>query len=274
MNSPKSSGVLRWILVIVTGVVLVGAMCDRATAGSRNDSPAPDTGASRDANAAADRGTYRPATYRNASTPGPAVVVLEGDIKSSNASFTQKVTTNNIADYGELELGKANFKVLERSSLGDLRREFQLAYMAGDPDSARKILGKGKFKTTRWVIRFDVLKAEPVAAAQKGFDGSAIGNLAGALIGGRAGYATGVGVGSVNNSEAAGVWIVGMRYVVIDARTTEQAATGYFEEKMEIGAKSHSVLGVSSGEQGGLTLDSLVQRLVQDSVVEIDEKYK
>ena len=42
----------------------------------------------------------------------------------------------------------------------------------------------------------------------------------------------------------------------------------------ELGAKSTSVLGLSSGASGGLTLDSLVQRLVQKTVWEIDSKHK
>jgi hypothetical protein len=33
-------------------------------------------------------------------------------------------------------------------------------------------------------------------------------------------------------------------------------------------------MGVSESQQGGLSLDSLVQRLVQKSVWEIDSKYK
>ena len=86
--------------------------------------------------------------------------------------------------------------------------------------------------------------------------------------------AAGVAVGSVKVEESTGVWIIGMRYKIIDANTTEQVATGYTEEKMELGAKSTSVLGVSSGASGGLTLDSLVQRLVQKNVWEIDNKYK
>jgi len=65
-----------------------------------------------------------------------------------------------------------------------------------------------------------------------------------------------------------------MRYKIIDANTTEQVATGYTEEKMELGAKGSSVMGVSSGASGGLTLDSMVQRLVQKNVWEIDSKYK
>jgi hypothetical protein len=43
---------------------------------------------------------------------------------------------------------------------------------------------------------------------------------------------------------------------------------------MEIGAKSTSVMGVSQSQQGGVSLDTMVQRLVQKSVWEIDSKYK
>jgi len=46
------------------------------------------------------------------------------------------------------------------------------------------------------------------------------------------------------------------------------------QEKMEIGATGTSVLGVSSSAQGGVGLDTMVQRLVQKSVWEIDSKYK
>ena len=92
--------------------------------------------------------------------------------------------------------------------------------------------------------------------------------------GSRGGAAAGVAVGSVKVEESTGVWIIGMRYKIINANTTEQVATGYAEAKMELGAKSTSVPGVSSGASGGLTLDSMVQRLVQQNVFEIDKKYK
>ena len=94
------------------------------------------------------------------------------------------------------------------------------------------------------------------------------------LDGAQVGTVAGRGIGSVQSNEATSVWVIGMRYKIIDANTTEQVATGYTEEKMELGAKSTSVLGVSSGASGGLTLDSLVQRLVQKTVWEIDNKYK
>ena len=240
------------------------------------ESPSPTAGSSTSetANQMADKGMYKPIEYSNAGKKGPALVVIPGEVKSNNATFTQKFGPNNIADYAELELGKANFKILERADMGPLLNEFQLAYTMGDPNAARKILQKGKFKTTKWVVKFDILKAEQVAQAESGFDGRAIGSLIGIFGGSRGSAAAGVGVGSVQTGESTGVWIIGMRFKIIDANTTEQVATGYAEEKMELGAKSTSVLGVSSGASGGLTLDSLVQRLVQKTVWEIDSKYK
>ena len=73
---------------------------------------------------------------------------------------------------------------------------------------------------------------------------------------------------------SAGVWVIGMRYKILDATTTEQVAQGYTEEKMEIGAKSTSVGGISSAAAGGVSLDTMVQRLVQKSVWDIDFKHK
>ena len=246
------------------------------TMGSDPNNPSPTSGGSTSdtANAMADKAMYKPVDYTNANKKGPAIVAIPGEVKSNNASFTQKFGPNNIADYAELELGKANFKVLERADMGPLLNEFQLAYTMGDPKAARKVLQKGKFKTTKWVMKFDILKAEPVAQANQGFDGQAAGQLIAIGAGSRGGAAAGVAVGSVKVEESTGVWIIGMRYKIINANTTEQVATGYAEAKMELGAKSTSVLGVSSGASGGLTLDSMVQRLVQQNVFEIDKKYK
>src|SRR5262249_19141926 len=133
----------------------------------------------------------------------------------------------------------------------------------------------GKLKSTRWVVKFDILKAEQVAAAQQGVDGQTVGRLIGILGGYSRGAAAGeTVVGSAKTGESAGVWIVGMRYKVLDANTTEQVAQGYFEDKMEVGATSGTFLGVSQSQQGGVTLDTMVQRLVQQCVAEIDGRYK
>ena len=246
-----------------------------------NPSPTAGSETSQRANESADQAVYRPVEYMNASKKGPALIVIPGEIKSSNATFLQKFTSNNIADFAEVELSAANFQVLERSNLGPVLKEFELAYNLGDPQAARKFLGMGKLKSTKYVVKFDILKTEQVASAQQGFDGRAIGNIAGALGafsgswgGARAGAVGQAAVGSVQTGESTGVWIIGMRYKIINAETTEQLAQGYTEEKMEVGAKSSSVLGVSQSQQGGVSLDTMVQRLVQKSVWEIDSKYK
>ena len=246
-----------------------------------NPSPTAGSSTSQKANASADQALYQPVVYANAAKKGPAVIVIPGEIKSSNATFIQKFTANNIADFGEVEMSSANFPVLERSNLGPILNEFQLAYNLGDPEAARKFLRMGKLKSTKYIVKFDILKTEQVAAAQEGFNGAALGQMAGLLgvFGGsrgaaQAGTVAGAGIGSVQTSETSGVWIIGMRYKIINAETTEQVATGYTEEKMEVGTKSTSVLGVSQSQQGGVSLDTMVQRLVQKSVWEIDSKYK
>lgn len=229
----------------------------------------------------AEQATNSGAEYANANVAGVPLVVLPGEIKSNNASFRQRIGPNNIADYAELELTRANFSVLDRNQLGAAMREFQLAYTMGDANAARKQLQKGKLKTTRWIVKFDILKAEQVAAAKKGFDGRALGGLLG-VLGGRSGdhgVATAAMAGqavsnSVKNEDEAAIWNVGLRYTILDANTTEQKASGYFEDKLEVGAQSSSVMGASEGSAQVMTLDSLVQRLVQKAVSDIDRKYK
>ena len=244
-------------------------------------SPTAGGSTSQKANSTADKTLYQSVDYVNKNKPGPQVIVIPGEVKSNNATFLQKFTANNIADYGELELSNANFKVLERSNLGPVLREFELAYNLGDPQAARKYLGMGKVKTTKYVVKFDILKTEQVAAAQEGFDGRTLGQMAGllgafsgSLGGARAGAVGGTALGSVHSGESTSVWVIGMRYKIINAETTEQLAQGYTEEKMEIGATSSGALGINSAQQGGAGLDTMVQRLVQKSVWEIDSKYK
>ena len=254
-----------------------------AIAQPKFESAAPTAGGktSQQANQTADKTVYQAVDYANKNKRGPALVVIPGEIKSSNATFLQKFTANNIADFGELELSNANFQVLERSNLGPVLNEFTLAYNLGDPQAARKYLAMGKLKTTKYVVKFDILKTEQVASAQESFDGKTLGQMAGLIGifsgsrgGAAAGTAGGVALGSVHSGEATSVWVIGMRYKIINAETTEQVAQGYTEEKMEVGAKSTSVLGVSESQQGGVSLDTMVQRLVQKSVWEIDNKYK
>ena len=239
-----------------------------------NASPTAGSSTSNKANAAADAAAYKEVEYKNVSKKGPALIVIPGEIKSNNATFTQRFLPNNIADFGELELSQANFTVLERANLGKLLNEITLAYNLGNVAQARKTMQLGKLKTTKWIVKFDILKAEQIAENSKGFDGQAIGGLIGSLSGTRAGQATGHVVGSVKTADATGVWLIGMRYKIMNANTTEQVAQGYKELKMEVGATRTSVMGISESAKGGVGLDTMVQRLVQTAVWEIDSKYK
>lgn len=239
-----------------------------------NPSPTAGTSTSDKANAAADTAAYREVEYTNKAKRGPALIVIPGEIKSNNASFTQRFLPNNIADFAELELSQANFPVLERTNIGPLLNEISLAYNLGDPNAARKTMQMGKLKSTKWILKFDILKAEQIAENKKGFDGRTVGNLLSMIGGGIAGSAAGTVAGSVQTGDNTGVWLIGMRYKIMDANTTEQVAQGYKDLKMEVGATSTSVLGVSDGAKGGVGLDTMVQRLVQTLVWDIDAKYK
>ena len=239
-----------------------------------NPSPNVGSSTSQEANAAADTAAYQEVAYTNKNKRGPALVVIPGEVKSNNASFIQKFGPNNIADFGELELSQANFPVLERSNLGNLLNEVSLAYNLGDVQAARKTMQVGKLKTTQWVVKFDILKAEQISENKKGFDGRAIGGLVSMLSGSMGGYAAGHVTGSVQTQESSGVWLIGMRYKIMNASTTEQVAQGYKELKMEVGANATSVMGVSQSAKGGVGLDTMVQRLVQTTVWEIDSRYK
>jgi hypothetical protein len=193
-------------------------------------------------------------------------------VKSNNASFAQKFGPNNIADFAELELSQANFGVLERTNLGPMLNEISLAYNLGDPQQAKKTMNVGKLRTTKWIIKFDILKAEQIAENKQGFDGRPIGALGGLF--GFGGAVAGHVVSNVQTNESTSVWIIGMRYKIMDATTTEQVAQGYQELKMEVGATNTSVMGVQSGAKGGVGLDTMVQRLVQTTVYDIDKNYK
>ena len=238
-----------------------------------NPSPTAGTATSQKANAAADVAAYKPVEYANKDKKGPALVVIPGEVKSNNATFVQKFGPNNIADFAELELSQANFPVLERTNLGPLMNEISLAYNLGDADKARQTMQVGKLKTTKWIVKFDILKAEQISEVKQGFDGRAIGGILG-MFGGTGGAVAGHATGSVRTQDTTGVWLIGMRYKIMDATTTEQVAQGYAEEKMEVGATNTSVMGVSQGAKGGVGLDTMVQRLVQKTVWEIDSKYK
>jgi hypothetical protein len=262
---------MRIHLIAATAAVLF-TLSAQAQPQFGNPSPTAGSSTSQKANAAADAAAYKPVEYTNKAKRGPALVVIPGEVKSNNAAFIQKFGPNNIADFAELELSNANFPVLERANLGPLLNEIALAYNMGDQNEARKKMQMGKLKTTKWIVKFDILKAEQIAENKKGFDGRPIGALGGLF--GMGGAVAGHVVSNVQTAETTGVWLVGMRYKIMDANTTEQVAQGYKELKMEVGATGTSVMGVSDSAKGGVGMDTMVQRLVQTTVWEIDNQYK
>lgn len=239
-----------------------------------NASPTAGSSTSAKANAAADAAAYKEIVYTNVNKKGPSLVVIPGEIKSSNATFTQKFTANNIADFAELELSAANFQVLERANLGNLLNEISLAYNLGNVAQARKTMQAGKLKTTKWIVKFDILKTEQIASNTSGFDGKAIGGLISQFGGSTASSMAGSALGTVKTGDSSGVWLVGMRYKIMNANTTAQVAQGYKELKMEVGAADTSMLGFSQSAKGGVGLDTMVQRLIQTAVWDIDAKNK
>ncbi len=228
-------------------------------------------GASLTANEQADKHRYQKVDYANASKKGPYLVVLPGQVKSNYATFRQAVLPTNIADYAELELSNANFRVLEREDLGPMLNEINLAFNMGDRRALKKFK-RGKFKSTQWLVRFDILKAEPVASASTSFDGGTLGRVISVLGGSSGAYKAGTVVGTVDADEEANIWLVGMRYKVLNANTSEQVASGYFEEKLEKGSSSGRILGFGSSQSGGAGLDTMTHRLVQLAVQDLDRK--
>jgi uncharacterized protein YfaP (DUF2135 family) len=92
---------------LLAAAVLASASLASAQPTYGNPSPTAGRETSQKANAAADQTIYQPVVYTNAAKKGPVVVVIPGEIKSNNATFLQKFTTNNIADFGEIELSSA-----------------------------------------------------------------------------------------------------------------------------------------------------------------------
>ena len=217
---------VRYLIILITSAFIGNAFAQGPVGASTSER----------ANEVATNTQKQALNYDNQSIQGPSVVVLPGEMKSTNASFKQKITANNIADYGELELFRANFKVTKNQ------------------------------KTAKYIVKFDVLKAEKVAKASSSFSGSTVNNMLGGL-GGSA-------LKSLKTDDKSEVWIVGMRYQLLDPKTGDMVGTGYAEDTMELGSKATSMMGVTDKASGGATLDTLVQYLVQKNIVEMDQKYK
>jgi hypothetical protein len=173
----------------------------------------------------------------------PKFVVLPGTISTSSNEF--KISGEQIAAMAEAELSKANFGVIERGSLGPLLREIQLAVEMGDTSKANRLMQTGKLKTTRWFLKLDVLKAEKKESA---------------------------GGGALGVSGKSVTWNFTMRYKLIDAKTTEQVDSDTVTRTETSGGGVVSIGGITFGQEGGIQLDSVVEKLVQQCIAKVDAK--
>lgn len=234
--------------------------------------------AGKSAHELADQALYQPIAYRNAAVPGPPVVVLPGALENSTASFRQRVNTGNLADAGEMELAKAGFTVLDRANLDEIVQEIALAANLGDAQ-ALKVFRKGKFAQARYLVRFDVAKAERIDVQRKDFDGTLLGIVVAGVVAGvtqdsGSGTAAGTAVASIKSGDEKSTWKAGLRYTVIDADTGVQTAAGLLEDTFVVHSQLKGFLGATEETRTALTMDTMAIRLVQMAVAEIDARHK
>lgn len=232
------------------------------------------------ANEAADKAMYQPVAYANAAAKGPQVVVIPGEITSNNTSFARHVAANNICDFVEIELTKANFGVIDNSASQQYFQEVALAANLGDANALR-VLKKGKLAQARWFVSLNIVKAEPTSNSSKDFSGASIGALVeiAFLIGSKGhdnnlGKAAGKLFSSIKYEEISMTWDVVASYNVIDAVTGQKIASGQVTEPMESKSVMQSFVGVTNTNATNALFDAVVQRIVQKAVQDIDDKYK
>lgn len=226
-----------------TLAVLLGSLLVTACVGGGDSAKSSLTGQSANSqNAAQQEIVYVNKASRNIKT-APKFIVLPGTIQTSSQEFT--INGEQIAGMAEVELSKANFGIIERSALGPMLREVQLAVEMGDADKAKKLLQTGKLKTTRWFLKLDILKAE------KQDD-------------------SGISIGIFGSKTS--VWNFSMRYKLIDAQTTEVIDTDIINFTHESGGQSVNLGGIQAGKQSSIQLDSVVEKLVQKCINILDAK--
>jgi len=90
---------------------------------------------------------------------GAAIIVIPGEVKSNNATFSQRYVRITSLTTAELELSRRT-QVLDRANLGSVLREVELAYNLGDRRRAQTLFQKGALPNTRLIIKFDVPRRE------------------------------------------------------------------------------------------------------------------
>ena len=109
--------------------------------------------ASEQANEQAEKATYKPVEYINSSISGPELLVLPGEIKSSDTGFPQKITMDIIADYAEL----ARLQLVSRARMTQIMSLVLLA-----PDIQEEILYLPRVEGSRDSVAEKMVR--PIAA--------------------------------------------------------------------------------------------------------------
>jgi hypothetical protein len=232
------------------------------------------------ANDLAEHAVYKPIVYENTDVQGPRIVVLPGTITSRSFAFTQKVGENSIRDFAEIELSKANFQIQDKAESRQFFKEIGIAANLGDQDAMRLFRAKS-FPEAGYLLKFDVVKAEPVAWASSGGNGE----VAGALIqlgftlatqgkDDAIGKALGNAVASIKHYEVNATWVVQLDYKVIDVATGREVVGNTFSEQFSATTELNAALGVSQKEQRIFSVDSVLQQLVQKAVADLNSKHK
>ncbi|AGW14322.1 hypothetical protein [Megalodesulfovibrio gigas] len=217
---------------------------------------------------------YKEVAYENAAHPGPSVVVLPGVITSPSYEFLANVKPDTLLEYGELELGKANFKIVERNSLASIYQEIALAANLGDGSMSARF-AKVDLAPPQWLILFDIADVQTQTTAFSYSDKNSA-SFAGALVGSFFGSAE-IGqsvMGSISNAKEQRAWNITMHYRILDGATGRKLHEGKFTEQATINRELKGFMGVDTAQASGLTLGTVTQRLVQKAVQDIDRQHK
>ena len=235
---------------------------------------------SQKANAAADQAIYQAVKYMNANKKGPALIVIPGEIKSNNATFLQKFTAEQHRRLRRARTVHRQFPGARALEPRPAAQRIRARLQPGRPGPARKFMRMGKLKTHQVCreVRHPEGRADRRGAAglrrpRARPDGRHARRLR-----------------RLARRRAPAPWANGRRLGAdqrIDRRLADRHALQDHQRRDHRAGRA----GLHRGEDGGRrevdvgarrvavaagrrSLDTMVQRLVQKSVWEIDSKYK
>ncbi len=253
--------VLTWGMVVVASWLAVGCVKTAERAAELSE-----------------QNLYQGVVYANAAKKGPKVLVVPGIAGSGYYEFACAVTPDKLCDYAELEFGKANFPVLDRSSLKERLQEIALAVNMSDSTALRNAVADVTDKAD-WLVRVSVVDATPQTLdchftdkQSSAMAGALMGSM---LFGGGSGAQAGAAViGSINSVEENRKWTVDLAYEVIDPQTGAVVHQGQLKDVTTLLHEIKGFLGVDNAEKSGKRFDALVQKLVQQAVQDMDKALK